>query len=328
MAMRNPSLLVAFLFPCVIVLLQTEVTQAASSASRTVQVSGNGLSSFGSAAGFNTRQASDSFTNASLTRSAEAISRSDIGYVAGYVRASIVSNGGPASGSASANAGTNYLIDDLILSKLPGYSEQPDSVDVTAQITFDSDSDFSNLTITGNVASGPQFGAVPPTSGSPMVTSFAHITVDQPFALSFSVQLSKNIDTEFGTITGSFAASLDTIETFVVPEGYVVNSVDANVVDNVYLGSVHPVVGGVAGDYNFDGFVDAADYTVWRDAFETGIALPNDTTPDAVTTDDYDVWVAHYGSQQPCSTEGSLVPEPTSLLMLGMCGSLVVLLRR
>lgn len=57
------------------------------------------------------------------------------------------------------------------------------------------------------------------------------------------------------------------------------------------------------GDYNSDGVVDAADYTVWRDGNS-----PDDTQAG------YDVWAANYGaSNQPAAAS---VPEPTSVLIL------------
>lgn len=63
---------------------------------------------------------------------------------------------------------------------------------------------------------------------------------------------------------------------------------------------------GLPGDYNGDGMVDAADYTVWRDggAPDSGIG-------------GYNLWVSNYGS----SNSAVSVPEPTSLLLcvLGVC---------
>lgn len=53
--------------------------------------------------------------------------------------------------------------------------------------------------------------------------------------------------------------------------------------------------GGPAGDYNNNGIVDAADYTLWRDNLNTSATLPNDTTP-GVTQNDYNVWKANFGS--------------------------------
>jgi len=85
------------------------------------------------------------------------------------------------------------------------------------------------------------------------------------------------------------------------------------------------------GDYNGDGNVDAADYTVWRDGLET-----------TYSDDDFDVWKANFGATGggPETTfrigsvvfddtlaagSGSLVasvPEPsTGLLLLAGCGA-------
>lgn len=59
---------------------------------------------------------------------------------------------------------------------------------------------------------------------------------------------------------------------------------------------------GLAGDYNGDGFVNAADYTVWRDG------ISPDSTPAG-----YGMWATHYGESMP---QGTSVPEPTSVLMV------------
>ncbi|TWT92851.1 hypothetical protein Pla108_39910 [Botrimarina colliarenosi] len=71
----------------------------------------------------------------------------------------------------------------------------------------------------------------------------------------------------------------------------------------------------LAGDYNDDGVVDAADYTVWRDQSGESVALPNETvTEGMVTPEDYDEWALHYGDvfTLPVSV-ATTVPEPGSL---------------
>lgn len=84
------------------------------------------------------------------------------------------------------------------------------------------------------------------------------------------------------------------------------------------------------GDYNFDGKVNAADYTVWRDTdgfMGAGLAADGDGDGD-VDGDDYDVWAANYGAMamSPATAPASFavataVPEPTTaalaLLTLG-----------
>jgi hypothetical protein len=91
----------------------------------------------------------------------------------------------------------------------------------------------------------------------------------------------------------------------------------------------------VDGDYNGDGLVGAADYTVWRDTLG-GINLAADGNRDgAVDGLDYDVWKAHFGDVAPGAGSGSAgaspsqvgVPEPASLplFLIGgvlLCGRL------
>ncbi len=80
---------------------------------------------------------------------------------------------------------------------------------------------------------------------------------------------------------------------------------------------------GVSGDFNDDGIVDAADYTVWRDHLNQSVTLPNDPTPGTVTESDYDVWRNHYGETSSsgngaAASSGLLVvPEAVSWLLQG-----------
>ncbi|QDT69086.1 hypothetical protein MalM25_20130 [Planctomycetes bacterium MalM25] len=60
---------------------------------------------------------------------------------------------------------------------------------------------------------------------------------------------------------------------------------------------------GLAGDYNDDGTVDAADYTVWRDG----------GSPDSSQTG-YDTWANNYGAT---ASPAVSVPEPSSALLVG-----------
>ncbi|QDV75945.1 PEP-CTERM sorting domain-containing protein [Botrimarina mediterranea] len=70
---------------------------------------------------------------------------------------------------------------------------------------------------------------------------------------------------------------------------------------------------GLDGDYNNDGSVDAADYTVWRDG----------NSPDS-TQAGYDLWADNYGATAPPSSAQS-VPEPASIaaVALAMLGGLI-----
>jgi hypothetical protein len=82
-----------------------------------------------------------------------------------------------------------------------------------------------------------------------------------------------------------------------------------------------------AADYNRDGAVNAADYTVWRNEFGmTGTALNADgINDDVIDRLDYDFWKMHYGETSPGSggsLAGSPVPEPAAaclLLLAAVC---------
>jgi PEP-CTERM motif len=85
----------------------------------------------------------------------------------------------------------------------------------------------------------------------------------------------------------------------------------------------------LSGDYNGNGAVDAADYTVWRDTLgQTGDGLAADgDRDDMVDQEDYDIWKAGFGNVAgsgsvvtAASTVGlpASVPEPASLLLLTM----------
>lgn len=76
---------------------------------------------------------------------------------------------------------------------------------------------------------------------------------------------------------------------------------------------------GVAGDFNNDGKVDAADYVVWRKNVGTTNILPNDPTGGTIGTTQYNTWRAHFG--QPAGSGAganatAAVPEPATLVLL------------
>jgi len=64
---------------------------------------------------------------------------------------------------------------------------------------------------------------------------------------------------------------------------------------------------GLTGDYNHNGTVDAADYTVWRDGLGG-----------AFVAADYDVWKAHFGETMGSgsSLSAAAVPEPTTMALI------------
>jgi hypothetical protein len=85
----------------------------------------------------------------------------------------------------------------------------------------------------------------------------------------------------------------------------------------------------LAGDYNENGVVDAADYTVWRDNLGAAAGtLPNDVDGGVIGQAQYDTWKQNFGN---VAGSGSLavttVPEPAAAV-LWILGIIAVLLRR
>jgi hypothetical protein len=87
------------------------------------------------------------------------------------------------------------------------------------------------------------------------------------------------------------------------------------------------------GDYNSDGKVDAADYTVWRDnRGAAGTTLGSNRDPansGAVGQADFNSWKAHFGQM---AGSGSLaagnVPEPATMSLLAWLVGLAAWRRR
>lgn len=86
----------------------------------------------------------------------------------------------------------------------------------------------------------------------------------------------------------------------------------------------------IDGDYNGDGVVDAADYTVWRDTLGSTTDLRADGNGNGTIDgplgagNDYEVWTTNYGAS--ASASSSTVPEPTAAVLAAL--GVAALLRR
>jgi autotransporter-associated beta strand protein len=78
----------------------------------------------------------------------------------------------------------------------------------------------------------------------------------------------------------------------------------------------------LAGDYNNDGIVDAADYVIWRkNVGQPSQTLPNDITGVLIGDAQYNQWRSNFGGTTAIPGSGSAlnseaVPEPSTLAML------------
>jgi hypothetical protein len=87
----------------------------------------------------------------------------------------------------------------------------------------------------------------------------------------------------------------------------------------------------VTGDYDGNGIVDAADYTLWRDSLGSTTNLAADGNEnEIVDAGDYDVWTMHFGQTAgggASSAQSERVPEPSCSVLL-VTGILAMWTRR
>lgn len=82
------------------------------------------------------------------------------------------------------------------------------------------------------------------------------------------------------------------------------------------------------GDFNQDGVVNAADYTVWRDSFGSTANLEADANGDGiVSSPDDDIWRNNYGLEPGNADSLAVVPEPSTGLLLAICALTILTLR-
>lgn len=97
-----------------------------------------------------------------------------------------------------------------------------------------------------------------------------------------------------------------------------------------WLNAAVGAVAGLAGDFNSDTKVNAADYALWRRNDGTLNPLANDNGLGVpITSAHYDLWRANFGNGGPGSGSSlgaaAAVPEPASLLLLLLAGGSVVM---
>jgi hypothetical protein len=101
---------------------------------------------------------------------------------------------------------------------------------------------------------------------------------------------------------------------------------------DLFVANTIPATLPPAGDYNGNGVVDAADFTVWRDHLGQAYLLLNrdPANSGAVSQADYDVWRNNFGSGTPgggfASRQHAAAPEPTSAMLI-LLGGVMLLVR-
>ncbi|MEX2170413.1 MAG: PEP-CTERM sorting domain-containing protein [Pirellulales bacterium] len=124
-----------------------------------------------------------------------------------------------------------------------------------------------------------------------------------------------------GSLMGSYAVSGNTI-TLTLPLDFILaEGGDPQVGFTGTFVATASLEQPLIGDYNDDGTVNAADYTVWRDNVGATDALENDDIGGVIGTAHYDQWKAAFGNSGSGSGTAA-VPEPASVMlcMVGLLG--------
>ncbi len=156
-------------------------------------------------------------------------------------------------------------------------------------------------------------------AGTAPGTQFDRITVQQSLALAGTLEV---------TLAGGFAPAVG--QSFNLLDWGSLSGTFASInlpalaglswnTSQLYTTGVVSVTAGLLGDFNGNGVVDAADYTVWRNGLGSIYTLA-----------DYDVWKSHFGQSAGGGSMGAspshaAVPEPASLWLafVGSIGGVV-----
>ncbi len=168
-------------------------------------------------------------------------------------------------------------------------------------------------------------GGLTMLEGSIFASAFAGGTIDALNVLG-NVDLSALANTL--SITGSGVGSSWTLLTYA---GMLTGTFESTPGYTVNYGSgsnsliTISAAAGLIGDYNGNGKVDAADYTVWRNNLGgSGTTLGVNRDPanlGVVSTADYNSWKANFGAMAGAGgggIGGGAVPEPASLVLVGI----------
>jgi hypothetical protein len=160
------------------------------------------------------------------------------------------------------------------------------------------------------ISSGPAF-----TSLHFSITREGAVVEDQVFATPIDATTYFNDHVlDFGALKAGVTGTLDL--TFLLEMTTLDNGARYGV--NFLVADVGLVPGGVDGDYNDDGVVNAADYVTWRKLNGTSTVMPNDPNPLPIDNDQYVTWRGNFGASGGSGGSGDQgnvsVPEPATVM--------------
>jgi hypothetical protein len=164
-----------------------------------------------------------------------------------------------------------------------------------------------------------------------LVSGYTSVAFIKDFVSDYSSFVSVTAPLTPGPFSISYPAPAD--PTHHIQYGLETMGPDVWITDHDSAGSVTLTAATVpvVGDYNQNGVVDAADYTVWRDHLGQTFTLPNRDPANGsgpVSAADYTSWITNFGHHAGAGAgAAAAVPEPStlclgllSILCLGVIG--------
>lgn len=152
-------------------------------------------------------------------------------------------------------------------------------------------------------------------SGNDYTSTFGGTSAAAPYAAGIAaLLLSRNPDLRANDIRSIMQNTAEKVGGNVGATAYTTGFNQFYGFGRVNASTAVEAVPGASGDYNRDGSVNAADYTVWRDNLgDTGLALyagADGNGNGMIDSGDYAVWKAHFGQTiTPTPGSGSIAPE-------------------
>ncbi|MCA9238808.1 MAG: hypothetical protein KDA37_01350 [Planctomycetales bacterium] len=147
-------------------------------------------------------------------------------------------------------------------------------------------------------------GALAIELASPTEADLIEVTGALAMGGDLSVSLLDGFNPESGSWLIATAASFTGAFDSITP-GFIISQQGNNLLLSIGAG--------LPGDFNGDGTVNAADYTVWRDGLGT-----------QYQASDYQLWRDNYGATQGLVQRGQAAPEPSAIILCVLAASLSV----
>jgi hypothetical protein len=162
---------------------------------------------------------------------------------------------------------------------------------------------------------------VPPPPGTPPNHVYNNVSAEiLGISIGYADLYGIGFENQWADATG-LSSGTYWLEVTVNPYG---DTAEGRIIESDYTNNTTRIlVDLLPGDYNDDGAVDAADYTVWRDTLGDSVSIQTigaDGNGDGeITVADYQVWKSNFGkSLAPQPGAGSSVPEPVGMSLVGI----------